>query len=35
MGDHVEVEDDFMSDVARVYGDLENDGWDDLELEFV
>ena len=34
MGDRVDFGDDFMSDVDRVYGDLENDGWDDLELEF-
>jgi hypothetical protein len=35
MGDRFEVGDDFMSDVDRtIYGDLDNDGWDDLELEF-
>jgi hypothetical protein len=34
MGDRFELGDDFMSDVDGVYGDLENDGWDDLELEF-
>ncbi len=34
MGNRVDFGDDFMSDVDRVYGDLENDGWDDLELEF-
>jgi hypothetical protein len=35
MGDHFEVGDDFMSDVdGGVYGDLENDRWDNLELEF-
>ena len=34
MGGRVDFGDDFMSDVDRVYGDLENDGWDDLELEF-
>ena len=34
MSDRWDVEDDFMSDVDGVYGDIVNDGWDDLELEF-
>ena len=34
MSDRFDAGDDFMSDVDGIYGDIENDGWDDLELEF-
>jgi hypothetical protein len=35
MGNHFEVGTDFLSPVDRIYySDLDNDGWNDLELEF-
>ena len=35
MSDRFDVGDDFMSDdIDGIYGDVDNDGWDDLELEF-
>jgi len=35
MSDHFDIEDDFMSDdLDSIYSDVDNDRWDDLELEF-
>jgi hypothetical protein len=34
MGDRFQVGTEFLSPSDRIYGDIGNDGWDDLELEF-
>ena len=35
MSDRFDVDDDFMSDdVDGIYGDVDNDGWEDLEVDF-
>jgi hypothetical protein len=34
MGDCFQVGTNFLTPHGRIYGDVSNDGWDDLELEF-
>jgi hypothetical protein len=34
MGDRFQAGTDFLSPLDRIYGDVGNDGWDDLEFEY-